>query len=105
IPAANGKTKRIPIEKTFIDAHSNKPLPPLKWHFTGSVRKQPDPERDETVYAADLSGTLIAIFPVTNETVFQSNLTMADESTFKLETVKMLLPAEGAEVNLIIQVK
>lgn len=105
IPAANGKPKRVPIEKTFIDARGGKALPPLRWHFTGSVRKQPDPEREETVYAADLSGTLVAIFPVTNETVFQSNLTMADESSFKLETVKTLLPAEGGEVNLVIHVK
>jgi hypothetical protein len=102
---AAGKTKLVPIEQTMIDTKTKKPLAPLKWFFTGSVQKQPDPERDETVYAADLTGTLIAIFPVTNETVFQSNLTMADEPTLKLETNKALLPAEGTEVKLILKVK
>jgi hypothetical protein len=57
------------------------------------------------VYAADLSGTLIAIFPVTNETVFQSSLTMADEPSLKLETDKTLLPAEGTAVTLVIRIK
>jgi hypothetical protein len=102
---AAGKTKLVPIEQTMIDTKTKKPLTPLKWFFTGSVQKQPDPEKDETVYAADLTGTLIAIFPVTNETVFQSNLTMADEPTLKLETNKALLPAEGTEVKLILKVR
>jgi hypothetical protein len=102
---AAGKTKLVPIEQTMIDTKTKKPLTPLKWFFTGSVQKQPDPERDETVYAADLTGTLIAIFPVTNETVFQSHLTMADEPTLKLETNKAVLPAEGTEIKLIVKLK
>jgi hypothetical protein len=100
-----GKTKLVPIEQALVDIKSKKPLAPLKWFFTGSIRKQPDPEREETVYAADLSGTLIAIFPVTNETVLQSQLTMADEPALKLETNKTLLPAEGTAVKLIIRIK
>jgi len=105
VAAASGKPKFIPIEKALVDTKAKKPLPPLKWFFTGSIQKQPDPERDETVYAADLSGTLIAIFPVTNETVFQSNLTLSDEPTLKLETDKTVIPAEGSAVRLIIKVK
>lgn len=102
---AAGKTKLVPIEEALINNKSKKPLKPLKWHFTGSIRKRPDPELDETVYGADLSGTLIAIFPVTNETVFQSHLTMDDEPLLKLETNKALLPAEGQPVTLIIKLK
>ena len=100
-----GKTKSIPIEHSMVDTKSKKPLPPLKWFFTGSIRKQPDPEREETVYAADFSGTLIAIFPVTNETVFQSSLTLADEPSLKLETNKKLLPPEGTAATLIVRIK
>lgn len=99
-----GKTKSIPIDQTMVDTKSKKPLPPLKWFFTGSIRKQPDPEREETVYAADLSGTLISIFPVTNETVFQSNLTLADEPSLKLETNKTLLPPEGTAATLVVRI-
>ncbi len=102
---SSGKTTSIPIDRTIVDAKSKKPLPLVKWFFTGSIRKQPDPEREETVYAADLSGTLITIFPVTNETVFQSGLTMADESSLKLETNKTLLPPEGTNVSLIVRIK
>ncbi len=104
-PGSDGKTQTVPIEKLMVDRRSGKPLPPLRWVFTGSVQKQPDPEKDEKVYGADLTGTLIALFPVTDETVFQSSLTMKDEGLFKLEVGKGLLPKEGTPVKLIIEVK
>jgi hypothetical protein len=56
------------------------------------------------VYGADLSGTLIAIFPVTKETVLQTNLTLKEEKYLKLETDKNVLPKEGAAVKLVIEV-
>src|SRR5438309_10915310 len=84
---------------------SGKPVPMLKWHFTGSVLKQPDPEKDDRVYGADLTGTLITLLPVTDETVIQSSLTAADESRFKLETDKKLLPREGTAAKLVSEVK
>lgn len=99
-----GRAKRVPIERTLVDPLTNKPMPKVKWRFTGSVRSQPDPTKDETVYGADRTGTLISIFPVTNETVFQTNLTMKEEKYLKLETNKELLPAEGTSVKLVIEV-
>ncbi|HEV8606704.1 MAG TPA: YdjY domain-containing protein [Tepidisphaeraceae bacterium] len=97
--------KRVPIEKTLVDKKTGKPMPALKWYFTGSVMTQPNPEKDEKVYGADMSGTLVGIFPVTNQVVIQTNLTMKDEPLLKLETDKKLLPAEGAAVKLIIEAK
>ena len=76
----------------------------LKWHFTGSVMKQPDPEKDDKVYGADLTGTLIAIFPVTDETVMQTSLTMKEEKYLKLETDTKVLPKEGTPVKLVLEV-
>jgi hypothetical protein len=104
LPAEGGQTKRVAVEKTIIDPKTNKPLPKLKWRFTGSVMSKPDPNKDETVYGADLSGTLISIFPVTNETVFQTNLTLKEEKFLKLETDKLVLPKEGTAVKLIVEV-
>jgi hypothetical protein len=104
IPGADGQPRRVAIEKTLIDPKSGKPMPKVKWRFTGSAMVQPDPTKDETVYGADLSGTLISIFPVTNQTVFQTNLTMKEEKYLKLETDKTLLPKEGEPVKLIIEV-
>ncbi len=66
--------------------------------------KQPDLTKPEKFYGADLSGTLIAIFPVTNETVFQTNLTMKEEKYLKLETNPQVLPKEGTPVKLVIEV-
>lgn len=100
-----GKNQRMPIEKMLADRRTGQLLPPLTWHFTGSALKQPDPEKDDKVPGADLTGTLISLFPVTDETIFQSSLTLKDEGMLKLEIVKGLLPAEGKPVKLIIQVK
>jgi hypothetical protein len=97
--------KKIPIEEAMVDLKSGKTLPKLKWHFTGSAEKMPDPEKDDKVYGADLSGTLITIFPVTDDTVFQSDLGARDEGKWKLEVNRKLLPKEGTDVKLIIQAK
>ena len=99
----DGSPRRVPVERTLLDPRSNKPMPKVKWYFTGSVFKKPDPARDETVYGADKTGTLIAIFPVTDETVVQTSLTMKEEKYLKLETNTKVLPREGTPVKLIIE--
>ena len=104
IPGAAGETHRVPIERTLIDPKSNKPMPKVKWRFTGSVPAKPDPDKEETIYGADATGTLIAIFPVTDQTVLQTSLTMKEEKYLKLETDQKLLPKVGTPVKLVIVV-
>ena len=101
---SDGGTKKVPIERALVDPASSKPMPKVKWRFTGSKMSKPDPAKDETVYGADLTGTLIAIFPVTNETVVQTSLTMKEEKYLKLETNKDVLPKEGTPVKLVMVV-
>jgi hypothetical protein len=103
VPGESG-TRRVPIEKALVDPASGKPMPKVKWHFTGSVQTKPDPAKEETVYGADLTGTLIAIFPVTNQTVMQTSLTMKEEKYLKLETNPKVLPKEGTAIKLILEV-
>jgi hypothetical protein len=98
------ETKRVPIEKTMIDEKTNKGMGKLKWRFTGSVMAQPDPNKPDKVYGADTTGTLICIFPVTDLTVFQTNLKFKDQTYVDLETDKKLVPKIGTPVKLIIQV-
>ena len=100
-----GRPRTIPIEQALVDIRTGRTSPPLAWHFTGSVLRQPDPNRPDQVYGADLTGTLIAVYPVTDETVLQSGLTMKEERLLKLETNKNVLPAEGTEVKLVLAVK
>ncbi len=104
VPGSDGNPQRMAIEKALVDSKTGKPMPNLKWYFTGSVMSQPDPQKDDKVYGADLSGTLIAIFPVTDETVLQTNLTMKEEPLLKLETSKQL-PAVGTPVKLVLEAK
>jgi hypothetical protein len=105
IPGADGEVKRVPIDRTLVDMRNGKPFPKtVRWRFTGSVLSQPDPEKDEKAYGADLTGTLIAIFPVTNQTVLQTSLTMEYEKFLKLETNPRVLPKEGTAVKLVLEV-
>ena len=55
-------------------------------------------------YECFLSAMLIAIFPVTNETVFQTDLKFKDQDFLKLEVNTKLLPKEGTAVKLVIEV-
>jgi hypothetical protein len=95
--------RRVRLETLLIDKRTGKPLPPIKWLFTGSSMKQPDPAKPDLVYAADLSGTLVGLLPVTDELVIQSSLTAQEEALIKLETAKDLLPPEGTEATLILR--
>ena len=104
-PGPGGQTCLVPIEDTLLDRRTGRTLPRLAWRFTGSVLRQPDPNRPDKVYGADLSGTLIAVFPVTDETVLQSSLTMKEEMLLKLETNPNILPPEGTPATLILAVK
>lgn len=105
VPGPGGTPKRISLDKTLVDTKSGKPFPKtVRWRFTGSAVVQPDPEKDDTVYGADLSGTLITIFPVTDQTVFQSGYSFDDQRLLRLETNQEVLPKEGTPVKLVIQV-
>ena len=99
-----GKPRLLPMYRTMVDRRTGKTLPPLKWFFTGSAMRQPDPDKPYKTYGADLGGTLITLFPVTDETVFQTNLTMKDSTLLKMEINRYVLPDEGTPVTLIIEV-
>ena len=51
-----------------------------------------------------ISGTLAVIFPVSDQTVLQTNLPMEYEKLMKLETNTKVLPKEGTPVRLVIEV-
>lgn len=99
-----GGTKKVSIHRFLIDPKTKQAFPrDVKFRFTGSVMSKPDPSKDDQIYGADLSGTLIAIYPVTDETVLQTSLTMKEEKYLKLEVDTAILPKEGTAVKLIIE--
>lgn len=105
VPSVDGSVKKIGMDKALIDSRTNKPFPKnTEWRFTGSVMSKPDPTKNETIYGADLSGTLISIFPVTDQTVLQTNYSMEYEGIMKLETNTQVLPPPGTVVKLVIEV-
>ena len=94
--AANAPARQIRFESILLDKKTGKALPNIKWHFTGSVPK-------DGKFGADVTGTLVALYPVTDEVVMQSGLTMREEGMIKLETAKNLLPPEGTAVTMVIK--
>jgi hypothetical protein len=105
IPDGAGGTKRVSMEKALLDPKTKKPPPKMTFIFTGSVMTAPDPTKpDEKKYGADLTGSLISLFPVTDETVLQTAWTMEQEKYLKLEVNTDVMPKEGTAVKLIIEV-
>jgi hypothetical protein len=99
-----GGTRKLSIHRFLIDPKTKQAFPrDVKFRFTGSIMSKPDPTKKDEVYGADLSGTLIAIYPVTDETVCQTSLTMKDEKHLKLDVDSTVLPKEGTAVKLIIE--
>ena len=103
VPGDNGKPRRLSIEKTMVGEKTGKPMPRVKWRFTGSIMSKPAADQKEEVYGADLTGTLIAIFPVTNETVLQTSLKFDDQHFLDLQPDQKL-PKVGTSVKLILEV-
>lgn len=93
---------RVPVERLLMDKKTGKPMPKVRWLFTGSTMEKPSPDAPPG-YAADETGTLAAVFPVTGATVFQSSLSLKDEKYVKLEVTDKL-PKVGTAVNLVISV-
>lgn len=99
-----GATRRLSMDKVLRDPKTNAPFPKsVKFRFTGSVMSKPDPNKSETKYGADITGTLITVYPVSDETVCQTSLTMKDEKYLKLETNIAALPPAGTPVKLILE--
>ena len=98
----SGEMETIPIENALVDARTGRRMPPLSWRFTGSSLREPDPGEQTRRYGADLTGTLITLFPVSDETVFQSDLAIGQRRVVRLDTNKDLLPPEDTPVSLII---
>ncbi|HZZ77089.1 MAG TPA: YdjY domain-containing protein [Gemmataceae bacterium] len=105
IPDASGIEKKVTVDKAMVDPKNGKPFPKtVEWRFTGSAQVQPDPNKTETMYGADWTGTFIAIFPVTKETVLQTSLQIENEKFLKMEVSKAM-PKEGTPVKLVLEVK
>ena len=106
VPDATGIERKVTMDRAMIDSKNGKPFPKnIEWRFTGSSMLQIDPNKNDKTYGADFSGTLMAIFPVTSETVLQTELTIKYEGIMKLELNTKVLPKEGTPVKLVIEAK
>lgn len=104
VPDGAGGTKRVPLEKILWDPKTKKSPPKMTFVFTGSVMTAIDPNKpDEKKYGADVTGSLIVLFPVSDEVVLQTTWTMKEEKFLKLDVNPESLPKEGTPVKLVIE--
>ena len=109
-PGRFGLSKKVDLASAVVDRRTGLALDGgastagrrVRWLFTGSALVKADPRSEEEIYGAEFSGTLVTIFPVTDETVFQSTLGMDAEALFNLE-VAGVLPAIGSKARLLIE--
>jgi hypothetical protein len=88
----------------LIDPKSKKQAPKMTFRFTGSAMVAPDPTKpDDKKYGADLTGSLVCLFPVTDEVVLQTDWTMKEEKYLKLDVNPEALPKEGGAIRLVIE--
>jgi hypothetical protein len=106
VPDGAGGTKRLTLDKVLMDPKTKKAPPKMTFVFTGSVMTAADPNKpDDKKYGADLTGSLICLFPVTDEVVLQTGWTMKEEKFLKLDVRPDVLPKEGTPVKLVIEAK
>ncbi len=99
-----GTSRKLAMEKVLIDPKSKKQAPKMTFRFTGSPMVAPDPTKpDDKTYGADLTGSLIVLFPVTDEVVIQTDWTMKEEKYLKLDVNPEVLPKEGGAIRLVIE--
>ena len=104
VPDGAGGTKRVPLEKILWDPKTKKAPTKMTFIFTGSIDTAPDPNKpNDKKYGADLTGSLICLFPVTDEVVLQTTWTMKEEKFLKLDVNPDALPKEGNAVKLVIE--
>ena len=105
VPQGDAPAKRYSLDKILVDPKTNAPMPKgVKFKFTGSAPAKAEPGKEAKAFGADNTGSLIMLFPVDAETVFQSTLTMKEEKFLKLDVKKDTLPKEGDPVKLVLEV-
>ena len=105
VPDGAGGSRKVAVEKVLIDPATKKPPPKMTFVFTGSALTAPDPNKpDDKKYGADLTGSLICLFPVTDEVVVQTTWTLKEEKYLKFDVNPDALPKEGSAVKLVIEV-
>lgn len=106
VPDSTGLERKVTLDRAMIDSKNGKPFPKnIEWRFTGSTQTQPDPNKNDKIYGADFSGTFLVIFPVTSETILQTELTIKHEGVMKLEVNNKVMPKVGTSVKLVIEAK
>jgi hypothetical protein len=75
----------------------------VRVHRLGAHRPGPEQTGRQEV-RADLTGSLICLFPVTDEVVLQTGWTMKEEKFLKLDVRPDVLPKEGTPVKLVLEV-
>lgn len=95
-----GKDRREPIESFVRDVHSEKPMAPLAWVFTGS-RMGYDPEKDRQSLQVVGTRNLMSLYQDDGTVLMQNPAAPEDGHSYKAN--KELLPKEGTKVRIVLE--
>jgi len=92
--------RREPIESFVWNVHTEKPMEPGSWVFTGS-REGYDPELDKDVLQVTLTKNLMGLYHEDSTVLIQPPVRPKDSRSFKPN--KQLLPKEGTRVRIVFE--
>jgi acylphosphatase len=98
----SGKTKRVRAEELVRNVNTKKPMWNVGWVFTGSRKGYFDPESDDEVLMANVTGSVISLHHGDDSTILQNPLAEAAEDNVPYRINDEVMPEPGTEAKLII---
>jgi len=98
----SGKTKRVRAEELVRNVNTKKPMWNIGWVFTGSRKGIFDPESDDEVLMANVTGSVVSLHHGDDSTILQNPLAEAAEANVPYRTNNEVMLEPGTEVKFII---
>jgi acylphosphatase len=98
----SGKTKRFRAEELINNINTKKPMWNVGWVFTGSRKGYFDPESDDEVLMANVTGSVVSLHHGDDSAILQNPLTEAAEENVPYRINSEIIPEPGTEVKFII---
>jgi len=97
-----GQTKRFRAEELIRNVNTKKPMWNVGWVFTGSRKGYFDPESDDEVLMANVTGSVVSLHHGDDSAILQNPLTEASADDVPYKINSEVMPESGTQVKFII---
>jgi len=98
----NGKTKRLRAEELIRNINTKRTMWNIGWVFTGSRKGYFDPESDDEVLMANVTGNVISLHHGDDSVILQNPLAEASADSIPYRVNDEMMPKSGTEVKFVI---